>query len=128
MKFGPSATRKTRTLPADKQGKFGYGSVWTWTAIDADTKLIPSFTVGNRDAASAKMLIEDLASRLTHRIQLTTDGFKAYWKLSNEPSGMIGRECLRLMVSGGIADIDIGNSPIERRFQEIWKCRFPYCV
>jgi IS1 family transposase len=69
---------KDKNVPADKQGKFGYGSVWTWVAIDADTKLIPSFTVGNRDAASARMLIEDLASRLKTRIQLTTDGLRAY--------------------------------------------------
>lgn len=69
---------KDKNVPADKQGKFGFGSVWTWTAIDADTKLIPSFTVGNRDAASARMLIEDLASRLKTRIQLTTDGLRVY--------------------------------------------------
>jgi IS1 family transposase len=60
------------------QGKFGVGDVWTWTAIDADTKLIPSFTVGNRDASSARILIEDLAGRLKSRIQLTTDGLKVY--------------------------------------------------
>lgn len=52
--------------------------MWTWVAIDADTKLIPSFMVGNRDAFSAKMLIHDLASRLASRIQLTTDGFRVY--------------------------------------------------
>jgi len=69
---------KDKNVPSDKQGKFGFGSVWTWTAIDADTKLIPSFTVGNRDAASARMLIEDLASRLKTRIQLTTDGLRVY--------------------------------------------------
>ncbi|HUI41728.1 MAG TPA: IS1 family transposase [Terriglobia bacterium] len=69
---------KDKNVPAEKQGKFGFGSVWTWVAIDADTKLIPSFTVGNRDAASARMLIEDLASRLKTRIQLTTDGLKVY--------------------------------------------------
>ena len=69
---------KQKNVPADKQGHFGYGDVWTWTAIDADTKLIPSFTVGNRDAASARVLIEDLAGRLNSRIQLTTDGHHAY--------------------------------------------------
>ena len=69
---------KDKNVPADKQGKFGFGSVWTWTAIDADTKLIPSFTVGNRDAASARILIEDLASRLKTRIQFTTDGLRVY--------------------------------------------------
>lgn len=69
---------KDKNLPADKQGKFGFGSVWTWVAIDADTKLVPSFMVGNRDALSAKMFIEDLASRLASRVQLTTDGLKVY--------------------------------------------------
>ncbi len=69
---------KQKNVPSEKQGKFGYGDVWTWTAIDADTKLIPSFMVGNRDAASARILIEDLAGRLKNRIQLTTDGLKVY--------------------------------------------------
>jgi IS1 family transposase len=69
---------KRKNVPAEKQGHFGYGDVWTWTAIDADTKLIPSFTVGNRDAVSAKILIEDLDGRLKNRIQLTTDGHRAY--------------------------------------------------
>jgi IS1 family transposase len=69
---------KAKNVPADKQGKFGYGDIWTWAAIDADTKLIPSFTVGNRDAASARILIDDLASRLKGRIQLTTDGLRVY--------------------------------------------------
>ena len=69
---------KEKNVPADKKGKFGYGDTWTWVAIDADTKLIPSWTLGNRDARTAKILIEDLAPRLTHRVQLTTDGLKAY--------------------------------------------------
>jgi IS1 family transposase len=51
---------------------------WTWTAIDADTKLIPSFHVGSRDAVDANIFIRDLAGRLDHRVQLTTDGHKSY--------------------------------------------------
>jgi IS1 family transposase len=69
---------KSKNVPAEKQGKFGYGDVWTWTAIDADAKLIPSFTIGNRDAVSARILIEDLAGRLNNRVQLTTDGLSVY--------------------------------------------------
>lgn len=69
---------KQKNVPAEKQGEFGFGDVWTWTAIDAETKLIPSFTVGNRDAASARILIEDLAGRLKTRIQLTSDGLRVY--------------------------------------------------
>jgi IS1 family transposase len=78
---------KDKNIPADKQGKLGIGSVWTWTAIDADTKLIPSFTVGNRDAASARILIDDLAGRLAHRIQLTTDGQKPYLEAVEDSFG-----------------------------------------
>lgn len=56
----------------------GMGDVWTWTAIDADTKLIPSWFVGGRDAASGRIFIDDLASRLANRIQLSSDGHKVY--------------------------------------------------
>ena len=69
---------KEKNVPADKKGKFGYGDVWTWVAIDADTKLVPAFMTGNRDAQSANMFIDDLAERLSHRVQLTTDGLKVY--------------------------------------------------
>jgi IS1 family transposase len=54
------------------------GDVWTWTAIDADSKLIISWFVGSRDAHAAYLFMTDLASRLAHRIQLTTDGHTAY--------------------------------------------------
>ena len=69
---------KQKNVPAEKQGQFGYGDVWTWVAIDADTKLVPSFMTGNRDAKSATMFIDDLASRLATRVQLTSDGLKVY--------------------------------------------------
>jgi IS1 family transposase len=54
------------------------GDVWTWTALDAETKLVPSWRVGSRDAHTAAEFIEDLASRLATRVQLTTDGYKPY--------------------------------------------------
>jgi IS1 family transposase len=54
------------------------GDVWTWVAIDADTKLIPSWMIGQRDASTARAFVEDLASRLANRVQLTTDGLKLY--------------------------------------------------
>ncbi|MGA3165046.1 MAG: IS1 family transposase [Terriglobia bacterium] len=69
---------KEKNVPTEKKGQFGYGDVWTWTAIDAETKLVPSFMVGNRDARSARMFIDDSASRLASRVQLTTDGLKVY--------------------------------------------------
>jgi IS1 family transposase len=55
-----------------------YGDVWTWTAIEADTKLVPCWMLGARDASAARDFIEDLAGRLANRIQLTTDGLKVY--------------------------------------------------
>jgi len=69
---------KGKNVPEDKKGQFGYGDVWTWTAICADSKLVPAWLVGNRDIETGSIFMEDLASRFAHRIQLTTDGHKAY--------------------------------------------------
>src|SRR6516225_3806078 len=69
---------KQKNVPEEKRGQFGYGDVWTWVAIDAVTKLVPSFMVGNRNFQTAKLFIDDLASRLSNRVQLTTDGVRAY--------------------------------------------------
>lgn len=69
---------KDKNLTEDERGKFGRGSVWTWTAIDADTKLVPTWMVGPRTAEAANDFMQDLASRLSKRIQLTTDGHKVY--------------------------------------------------
>jgi IS1 family transposase len=56
------------------------GDTWTWTAIDADTKLVPCWMIGQRDANAARDFMEDLAGRLANRVQLTTDGLKVYLK------------------------------------------------
>ena len=69
---------KEKNVPDQYSGEFGYGDVWTFTAIDADTKLVPSWLVGNRNVESAKEFIADLKNRLSNRVQLTTDGHKMY--------------------------------------------------
>lgn len=69
---------KQKNIPQEHKGDFGYGDVWTWTAICADTKLVPSWLVGDRSSEIAYVFIQDLASRLKHRVQLTTDGYTAY--------------------------------------------------
>jgi IS1 family transposase len=69
---------KQKNVPKDKRGQFGYGDVWTWTAICADSKVVPSWLVGGRDADSAYWFMRDLAARLAYRVQLTTDGHNAY--------------------------------------------------
>lgn len=69
---------KEKNVPQEKKGQFGFGDVWTFAAIDAETKLVPSWLVGCRDTGSATALMQDLASRLASRVQLTTDGHKMY--------------------------------------------------
>lgn len=61
-----------------EQVKAGAGSVWTWTAIDADSRLIISYTLGDRGAATASEFMQDVSSRIGNRIQLTTDGHRVY--------------------------------------------------
>lgn len=78
---------KDKNLPQDLRGKFGIGSVWTWVALDADSKLAISYLVGNRDAEYAKVFMFDVASRLKNRVQLTTDGLKAYLEAVEENFG-----------------------------------------
>ncbi len=79
---------KDKNLPLKLQGKYGVGSIWTWTALDADSKLMISWLVGNRDAEYAKVFIEDVASRLKNRVQLTTDGLKAYLEAIDQTFGI----------------------------------------
>jgi IS1 family transposase len=69
---------KAKNVPEEKQGKFGYGDVWTFTAIDADTKLVPCWNIGLRNADCAYEFILDLKARLANRVQLTTDGHGMY--------------------------------------------------
>jgi IS1 family transposase len=69
---------KQKNVPQDLQGQFGYGDVWTWTALCADTKIICSWKIGTRGASTAYSFMHDLAGRLASRIQLTTDGHRVY--------------------------------------------------
>ena len=69
---------KDKNAPVDMKMEGKAGDVWTWTAIDADTKLCVSWMVGGRDAGYARDFVADLAGRLSNRIQLTTDGLRLY--------------------------------------------------
>ncbi|MEQ8451625.1 MAG: IS1 family transposase [Nitratireductor sp.] len=69
---------KQKNVAGMKQPIEGAGDVWTWTALDADSKLILSYLVGGRDSEYAIAFMDDVASRLANRVQLTTDGHKAY--------------------------------------------------
>lgn len=78
---------KEKNVPEDKKDQFGYGDVWTWTAIDADTKLIVSWFVGLRCAEHARLFMHDLKDRLANRVQLTTDGLRAYLEAVEQAFG-----------------------------------------
>jgi len=69
---------KQKNVPAECQGVFGHGDVWTWTALDSDTKLIISWHVGLRTGADAHAFMADLACRVLNLPQLTADGFTSY--------------------------------------------------
>jgi len=69
---------KEKNVPIPHKGEFGYGDVWTWTALDADTKLVFSWLVADRTADAAMDFMVDIQERVSNRMQLTTDGHRAY--------------------------------------------------
>jgi len=69
---------KQRNVPQSMKGRADVGDIWTWTAIDADTKLIVSWMVGDRGYETARRFVDDLSRRLKNRVQITTDGHRAY--------------------------------------------------
>jgi IS1 family transposase len=80
---------KEKNVPRDEKGR-GRGDVWIWAAICADTKVVPCWHIGARDASAAYLFMEDLASRLANRVQLTTDGHKAYLSAVEDAFGWNG--------------------------------------
>ena len=69
---------KQKNVASAKAAPADAGDTWTWTALDADSKLIVSYFVGGRDGECAMWFVDDLRSRLANRVQLTSDGYKAY--------------------------------------------------
>jgi IS1 family transposase len=78
---------KAKNIPTAKAAPEGAGEIWTWTAFDADNKLILSWVVGGRDASYALALMDDVRERLANRVQLTTDGHSAYLGAVEEAFG-----------------------------------------
>lgn len=104
---------KAKNVPNELKGTPGIGDVWTWTAIDADTKLIPSWIVADRSARAAQIFIHDLASRLTERVQITTDGHKTY---VDAIKGAFGHDVdygMLIKIYGGDGDNEKRYSPAE---------------
>jgi IS1 family transposase len=105
---------KAKNVPEDHRGEFGYGDVWTWTAIDSDTKLVPSWLVGTRDLDDAMAFIGDLGSRLANRVQITTDGHKPYIEAIEAAFGRDVDYAMLIKEYGVEASLDA--SPTARRY------------
>lgn len=78
---------KTKNVPTAKAAPERAGDTWTWTAIDRDSKLIVSYLIGGRDSEYAMAFMDDLRGRLANRVQLTTDGHRAYLRAVEEAFG-----------------------------------------
>ena len=129
---------KQKNVPEEKRGQFGYGDVWTWTAICPDSKLAVSWMVGGKDVKWASAFMNDLAGRLANRVQLSSDGHRAYLtavrgafgneidyamldKIYGTPGGFEGKyspaKCLganRRVISGNPDKERISTSYVER--------------
>lgn len=104
---------KQKNVPIAMQGKFGYGDVWTWVPIETQTKLVPCWLIGDRSAESATMLMRDLQSRLANRVQLTTDGHKAYLTAVEEAFGPEVDFSQLVKLYGAVPEPDTRYSPGE---------------
>src|SRR6266540_3542389 len=103
---------KARNVPVRLAGKPGIGDLWTWVALDADSKLAITWLVGQRDTGEGIVFMRDLVSRLASRVQLTTDGFPGYLKAVEEAFGWNGVDYAMLVkIYGTGHEIDRGYSP-----------------
>jgi IS1 family transposase len=104
---------KEKNVPKDKRGQFGYGDVWTWTALDADTKLLCSWMIGDRSAVTARAFMQDLAGRLANRVQLTTDGHRAYLEAVESAFGVDVDYAMLVKLYGNDRETEARYSPAE---------------
>ena len=102
---------KEKNVPEDKRGQFGYCDVWTWVAIDADTKLVASFMVGTRGSRTPEAFMDDLASRLSNRVQLTTDGHRVYFEAVENAFGPPIDYAMLVKLYGNDAEAETRYSP-----------------
>lgn len=105
---------KEKRVPPELKGKPGYGDAYTWVAFDPDSKLVPCFLVGRRDTKHALKFMNDLAWRLSNRIQLTSDGHNPYLKAVNTA---FGEEVDFAMVVKEYGGTRIGPDGVEKKFR-----------
>lgn len=98
---------------SEEKAAQGWGDVWTWTALDADSKLIVSYLVGQRGADWAKAFLEDVASRVSNRVQLTTDGHHVYVDAVESAFGADVDYAMLIKLYGSPTSLDTRYSPGE---------------
>ena len=104
---------KEKNVPEDKKDKFGYGDIYTWTAICADTKLVLCWFIGRRDYLSVRLFIQNLAKRLVGRVQLTTDGHRAYLQAVEDAFGKDIDYSQLIKLYGSDRDSEVKYSPAQ---------------
>lgn len=105
---------KEKNVPEERKGKFGFGDVWTWVAMCADSKLVICWRVGGRNAWHAQHFMHDVAARLANRVQLTTDGLRVYLEAVEGAFGNnIDYAMLVKMYSSDRAEGEVRYSPAE---------------
>jgi IS1 family transposase len=104
---------KQKNVTPENIERGAIGDVWTWVAMDADTKLICSWLVGSRDGGTATAFIQDLAGRLAHRVQLTTDGHKPYLNAVEDSFGSEIDYAMLVKIYGSDSKADTRYSPAE---------------
>ena len=104
---------KAKNVPAAKAAPEHAGDVWTWTALDRDSKLIVSYLVGGRDSEYAMEFMDDLRDRLANRVQLTTDGHRAYLRAVEEAFGEDIDYAMLVKLYGEAPDAEKRYSPAE---------------
>ena len=114
---------KQKNVPAERKGEFGVGDVWTWTAIDADTKLAVSWLLGDRSADTAKLFMVDLAGRLSNRVQLTSDGHKPYLEAVEEAFGADVDYAMLVKLYGGSGEGEAGSAQRKYSPAECTDCK-----
>ena len=104
---------KQKNVAEKDKDTFGRGDVWTWTALDADSKLMICWSVATRDGGAACDFIADLKSRLANRVQLTTDGAKVYLQAAEDAFGMDVDYAMLVKVYGASPEGEKRYSPAE---------------
>lgn len=102
---------KAKNVPKDKQGQLGYGDVWTFVAIDADTKLVLSWLIGLREPQYAYEFFKDIKQRLSNRVQLTTDGHRMYFYAADAVFGKDIDYAMLVKYYGNTSDVNGHYSP-----------------